>query len=206
MPLYQFLLASCLPWFWLCSSLPFAVMEPLPSQSIWLSLCRMQLDLSSHLCLCVLCGHFEAWRSCPVCFSSPSPISCGVKLPREKECKSRIFKMKEYFFFFPFCLIPCVSQCIWEDGWLLWSICDWLTKWGQVKSVLISRSDWTLNPFLVSFLSSTCKGTVTFKIFANEGIKMGVYSHTIMRKLQNLNCFYTTFKSQLWSNYFSIFP
>lgn len=154
---------------------------------------------SVHICASVCCVATlkpEGVAQCVSLHLVPSLVGSSFQERRNVNLGSS--KWKSISFFFLSVLVPCVSQCIWEDGWLLWSICDWLTKWGQVKSVLISRSDWTLNPFLVSFLSSTCKGTVTFKIFANEGIKMGVYSHTIMRKLQNLNCFYTTFKSQLW--------
>lgn len=147
MPLYQYLLASCFASFWLCSSLPIAVMEPLPSHSSGLAYASCNCT-SVHICAssCVV------WLICTLegvaqCVSlHPARLLCG-QVSRGKECEYTFFNMKNYVSFFSFSQIPCVFQFFWHYGLLLWSICDWLTKWAQVKSVLISKSDWTLDPF-----------------------------------------------------------
>lgn len=126
-------------------------------QSQWWSHCQVSPSglayakcscTSAHICAssCVV-GPLCSLKGVAQCVSLHSVhLLCG-QVSRGKECEFMVFKMRVFPFFSS--QIPCVFQCIWDYRQLLSSICDWLTKWGQVKSVLISRSDWTLHPFLV---------------------------------------------------------
>lgn len=119
MPLYQYLLASCFAFILAVQLTANRSDGAIAKSVVWLSLCKLQLYLSSHLR--VLCGCFVPWRELPSVFLFTQSVSWVIKFQegRNVNIGSSTWKRR-----FPFFQIPCVFQCIWHYGQLLWSICD----------------------------------------------------------------------------------
>lgn len=133
-------------------------------QSQWWSHCQVSPSglgcakcscTAVHICVpsCVVWPLCSLRGVAPCVSLHPVQLLCGqvsrgnVDASGLQECESGIFKMEDcisFLFFLSVKSLVCFNVS--EMTGNFWSICDWLSKWSQV---LISRSDWTLDPCLV---------------------------------------------------------